>query len=163
MRINRFRAASARESSLSARSPPIFPNPSFFKLIVHPSASLNASFAISLISTSLYLSSLCDTNHAFSAKRQASSKNILLYFEHRSFTFFKLSMDTGCPPPVLLVIVIKTKGTFSLSGPFNSSSSLAKSIFPLKGDGESRSRPSSQSKSIGLACANSKFALVVSK
>ena len=80
-----------------------------------------------------------------------------------ALTFFKLSIDTGCPPPVLFVIVIRTKGIFSLSGPFKSSSNFSKSTFPLNGAGDNRSNPSSQRRSIGFDCANSKLARVVSK
>ena len=117
--------------------------------MVQPSARRKASLAMSLISTSLYASSLWDTNQAFSANLQASRINILLYLIHNSLTLLRFSIETGCPPPVLFVIVINTNGTLSLSGPSNNSSSFSKSILPLNGAGERRSKPSSHNKSIG--------------
>src|SRR3989339_891240 len=74
-------------------------------------------------------------NQAFSAKRQASSIRGMPYLWARADTVLILSSATGCPPPVLLVIVRNTAGILSVDSA-NNFSSLSVSILPLKGEEE---------------------------
>ncbi len=75
----------------------------------------------------------------------------------------RLAIETGCPPPVLLVMVIMPKGILAAPFFWIHRSSLSRSIFPLKGASKAGSNPSSQTKSTAWAPANSIFARVVSK
>src|SRR3972149_1700670 len=70
--MSELRHLSAGASSWSARKPPMLAMPSFFALIVQPSASANSSCAIASGVRSAYPSSRVLMNHAFSANRRAA-------------------------------------------------------------------------------------------
>jgi hypothetical protein len=73
-----------------------------------------------------------------------------------------LAIETGWPPPPLLVMVTNATGTRP-GGSATSAASRARSMLPLNGCGAARSRLSGQGRSSATAPAASMFARVVSK
>ena len=140
----------------------MFTRPSFFALMVAPSARSNMSRTISSTERSACPSSRSLMNQAFSANRQASRKSGLPYLSQIFFTPRRFSSETGCPPEELQVMVTITKGTSSPRS-VRSFSSLPRSISPLKGATTSGFSPSGVSRSMVSAPLCSMFARVVSK
>ncbi len=137
--------------------------PSFLADIVHPSASENISSAIWRGDRSAYPSSRSLMNQAFSANRQASRKNGMPWRSHTSRTARRLAIETGCPPPELLVTVTMTNGMRSDPTSRIVSSRASTSMLPLNGWRASGSVPSSMTTSRASAPRYSTLALVVSK
>ena len=115
-----------------AMNPPMLTRPSFFDDIVMMSARENISLQISLMVASLYCGSRILMKYAFSAKRAESKTTRLLYLSAILRTPRRLSIETGCPPAVLFVIVTMMKGILSAFSARHFSS-LSRSTLPLKG------------------------------
>src|SRR5215471_15051944 len=79
------------------------------------------------------------------------------------FTSRMLAIDTGWPPPELLVIVSITRGIFLAPSRSISSWRRSVSMFPLKGKKWAGSLASGVGRSTAVAPTNSQFARVVSK
>ncbi|MPN21648.1 hypothetical protein SDC9_169028 [bioreactor metagenome] len=101
--------------------------------------------------------------YAFSANRQQSRYNGIPYLLKIFFVSRIFSIETGCPPPLLFVMVSIPIGIRSLPYFLIVSSSLLRSIFPLKSAITSGLTPSAVGKSTGIAPMNSKLPRVVSK
>ena len=86
-------------------------SPSFFALIVIPSASDAISRTMSVIARSACPGSRVLMNQAFSANRQASMKSGMPCRSQTSRTALRFASETGWPPPELLVTVTNTTGT----------------------------------------------------
>ena len=140
----------------------MLPIGSFLALIVMPSASDAISRTMSVTSRSACPGSRSWMNQAFSAKRQASRNSRLPYASHTSRTARRLASDTGCPPPLLLVIVMNTTGTSSPRSRSNASSA-SMSMLPLNGWSACGSRPCAMTRSTACAPVYSTLARVVSK
>ena len=140
----------------------MFARPSFFALMVQPSASEKTSRTISPTGRSPCPASRCLMNQAFSANRQASMMSGTPAFRQTSLVRRTLSSETGWPPPELFVNVSMTSGTLPrLSA--RHFSSLPTSMFPLKGWRAAGSRPSGMTKSTASPPLASTLARVVSK
>ena len=73
------------------------------------------------------------------------------------------AIETGCPPPELLVTVSITSGIFAAPSAAISASSAATSMLPLKSSRACVSRASGMGRSTARAPVNSTLARVVSK
>ena len=69
----------------------------------------------------------------FSANRQASKISGIPYRFNKARVCLMFSIETGWPPPLLLVIVIMTSGMLSRPSRLIVSSSRTRSMLPLKG------------------------------
>ena len=136
--------------------------PSFLALMIAPSAAANWSRAIARTGRSRWPGSRCLTNHAFSAKRQASRKKGTPWRRQISRTARRFSRLTGWPPVALLVMVQRASGTRAPSAP-RSASSPARSMLPLNGWRLVGSAASGIERSTARAPVRSMLARVVSK
>ena len=102
-------------------------------------------------------------NQAFSAKRHASKISGKSYSSHTSRTARTFSIDTGWPPPELLVTVNITIGMRSAPTSSIVALSASTSMFPLNGRITDGSRPSGMTMSRASAPWYSTLARVVSK
>ncbi len=84
---------------------------SFFADIIAPSASEKASRAISRAERCDCPGSRSLTRYAFSAKRAASRNSGTEWRSQIARTRRRFSKETGWPPPVLSVSVIRQSGT----------------------------------------------------
>ena len=102
-------------------------------------------------------------NQEFSANRQASRYSGMPWRAVTSRTARMFAMETGWPPPELLVTVSMTSGTSSAPSVAISCSSAATSILPLNGSRACVSAAAGSGRSTARAPVNSIFARVVSK
>jgi hypothetical protein len=100
--------------------------------------------------------------YAFSANRQASRKNGMPCERRMREQPRMFSRLTGCPPPVLFVIVSMPSGIRPWLRPQNTSS-RPRSMFPLNGNEEAVSNASATTRSSASPPSYSMLARVVSK
>ena len=145
-----------------ASQPPMFASPSFLADIVIPSARDAISRTMSGMGLEPYRLAGSDEPRVLrKAARVEEQRQAVSVADGTDLG--RLAIDTGWPPPELLVTVTKTTGMASRPRSAMRPSSAAASMFPLNGWIVAGWRPSAMGRSTASAPVNSTLARVVSK